>query len=107
VSPKFVARCRWRRSDGTVSRDDSQVGILETVANRAAVGRRAEALVRDRMKFRVGRIVYVAFSRDETSYPRQSIPPGTSVFEEVNLDSGTTYTLSDVDNGLMTKFTVA
>src|ERR1700704_36844 len=25
-----------------------------------------EALVRDRVKFRVGRIVYVAFSRDET-----------------------------------------
>jgi len=25
-----------------------------------------EALVRDRVKFRVGRIVYIAFSRDET-----------------------------------------
>ena len=25
-----------------------------------------EALVRDRVKFRVGRIVYLAFSRDET-----------------------------------------
>jgi hypothetical protein len=28
--------------------------------------RSAEALVRDRVKFRVGRIVYLAFSRDET-----------------------------------------
>jgi hypothetical protein len=28
--------------------------------------RTTEALVRDRMKFRVGRIVYLAFSRDET-----------------------------------------
>ena len=28
--------------------------------------RTTEGLVRDRVKFRVGRIVYVAFSRDET-----------------------------------------
>ena len=28
--------------------------------------RTTEALVRDRVKFRVGRIVYIAFSRDET-----------------------------------------
>ena len=28
--------------------------------------RTREALVRDRVKFRVGRIVYIAFSRDET-----------------------------------------
>ena len=28
--------------------------------------RTTEALVRDRVKFRIGRIVYVAFSRDET-----------------------------------------
>ena len=34
-----------------------------------------EALVRDRVKFRVGRIVYLAFSRDESlmgfAYPRE------------------------------------
>ncbi|MGH9111742.1 MAG: MmcQ/YjbR family DNA-binding protein, partial [Acidimicrobiales bacterium] len=34
-----------------------------------------EALVRDRVKFRVGRIVYLAFSRDETlmgfGFPKQ------------------------------------
>ena len=29
--------------------------------------RTTEALVRDRVKFRVGRIVYIAFSRDETT----------------------------------------
>ena len=37
--------------------------------------RTTEALVRDRVKFRVGRIVYVAFSRDETlmgfGFPRE------------------------------------
>ena len=35
---------------------------------RLAIGlpRSEEALVRDRVKFRVGRIVYLAFSRDET-----------------------------------------
>jgi len=31
-----------------------------------ALPRTTEALVRDRVKFRVGRIVYLAFSRDET-----------------------------------------
>jgi hypothetical protein len=32
----------------------------------ASLPRTNEALVRDRVKFRVGRIVYLAFSRDET-----------------------------------------
>lgn len=32
-----------------------------------ALPRTTEHLVRDRVKFRVGRIVYVAFSRDETT----------------------------------------
>ncbi len=32
----------------------------------AKLPRTTEALVRDRVKFRVGRIVYLAFSRDET-----------------------------------------
>jgi hypothetical protein len=32
----------------------------------ARLPRTTEALVRDRVKFRVGRIVYLAFSRDET-----------------------------------------
>ena len=31
-----------------------------------ALPRTTEALVRDRVKFRIGRIVYLAFSRDET-----------------------------------------
>ena len=31
-----------------------------------SLARTHEALVRDRVKFRVGRIVYLAFSRDET-----------------------------------------
>ena len=37
-----------------------------------------EALVRDRVKFRVGRIVFLAFSRDETTmgfaFPREERP---------------------------------
>lgn len=40
----------------------------------APLPRSSEALVRDRVKFRVGRIVYAAFSRDETvmgfAFPR-------------------------------------
>ena len=40
----------------------------------AGLPRSYEALVRDRVKFRVGRIVYAAFSRDETimgfAFPR-------------------------------------
>jgi hypothetical protein len=32
----------------------------------SSLPRTTEALVRDRVKFRVGRIVYLAFSRDET-----------------------------------------
>jgi hypothetical protein len=40
---------------------------LEDVRSLAmTLPRTTEALVRDRVKFRVGRIVYLAFSRDET-----------------------------------------
>jgi hypothetical protein len=41
----------------------------------SSLPRTTEALVRDRVKFRVGRIVYLAFSRDETlmgfAFPRE------------------------------------
>jgi len=41
---------------------------LEAVRTLAlSLPRTTEALVRDRVKFRVGQIVYLAFSRDETS----------------------------------------
>ena len=40
--------------------------IEDARAVAATLPRSYEALVRDRVKFRVGRIVYVAFSRDET-----------------------------------------
>ena len=40
---------------------------IESVRRLAStLPRSSEALVRDRVKFRVGRIVYLAFSRDET-----------------------------------------
>ncbi len=42
------------------------VTIEEVRALAVTLPRSAEALVRDRVKFRVGRIVYLAFSRDET-----------------------------------------
>ena len=48
------------------------VDDVRTVA--ASLPRTTEVLVRDRVKFRVGRIVYLAFSRDETmmgfAFPR-------------------------------------
>ena len=43
------------------------VTVEEVRSLAMALPRTSEALVRDRVKFRVGRIVYVAFSRDETT----------------------------------------
>ena len=42
------------------------MSIHDVRAIARALPRSEEALVRDRVKFRVGRIVYLAFSRDET-----------------------------------------
>lgn len=42
------------------------VTVEEVRALATKLPRSSEALVRDRVKFRVGRIVYLAFSRDET-----------------------------------------
>jgi hypothetical protein len=42
------------------------VTIEDVRALAVTLPRTEEALVRDRVKFRVGRIVYLAFSRDET-----------------------------------------
>lgn len=42
------------------------VTIEDVRAFAMGLPRTSEALVRDRVKFRVGRIVYLAFSRDET-----------------------------------------
>jgi hypothetical protein len=51
------------------------VSVDDVRAFAAALPRAEEALVRDRVKFRVGRIVFVAFSRDETTmgfgFPRE------------------------------------
>jgi hypothetical protein len=51
------------------------VSIDDARAIVAALPRSYEALVRDRVKFRVGRIVYAAFSRDEKvmgfGFPRE------------------------------------
>jgi hypothetical protein len=50
---------RWSEGGGRVVTIDD---VREAVAG---LPRSYEALVRDRVKFRVGRIVYLAFSRDE------------------------------------------
>jgi hypothetical protein len=51
------------------------VTIEDVRAFASTLPRSYEVLVRDRVKFRVGRIVYVAFSRDETQmgfgFPRE------------------------------------
>ena len=49
-----------------VENPDGQVTIEEVRKVASSLPRSEEALVRDRVKFRVGRIVYAAFSRDET-----------------------------------------
>ena len=52
------------------------VTIDDVRALAAQLPRSYEALVRDRVKFRVGRIVYLAFSRDETvmgfAFPKEA-----------------------------------
>lgn len=45
---------------------NGQVTIEDVRELASSLPRSEEALVRDRVKFRVGRIVYLAFSRDET-----------------------------------------
>jgi hypothetical protein len=49
----------WRRFGTVIDVDDVRAFAL-------TLPRTTEALVRDRVKFRVGRIVYLAFSHDET-----------------------------------------
>jgi hypothetical protein len=44
----------------------AMVDVDEVRSYALTLPRTTEALVRDRIKFRVGRIVYLAFSRDET-----------------------------------------
>jgi hypothetical protein len=53
----------------------SMVTVAEVRALARTLPRSSEHLIRDRVKFRVGSIVYVAFSRDETTmgfaYPKE------------------------------------
>ena len=68
-------RCQWRAVVSGVP----QAGFVVTIDDARAVASRLprayEALVRDRVKFRVGRIVFLAFSRDEEimgfGFPRE------------------------------------
>jgi hypothetical protein len=50
---------RWPREDNVITVDQVRALAL-------TLPRTSEHLIRDRVKFRVGSIVYVAFSRDET-----------------------------------------
>jgi hypothetical protein len=56
-------------------RTDCPVTLEDVRSVASALPRSAEAFVRGRVKFRVGRIVYLAFSRDETlmgfSFPKE------------------------------------
>src|SRR5262245_25228076 len=72
-----TARPRFRRSRGgqrplLASESRPRVGKIVSVVTvedvrgvALTLPRTEEALVRDRVKFRVGRLVYIAFSRDE------------------------------------------
>ena len=52
---------------GDAATEDGPLVTIDDVrAFATTLPRTTEALVRDRVKFRVGRIVFVAFSRDET-----------------------------------------
>jgi hypothetical protein len=56
-----------RSSSPTIDEVREPVVTVEDVRSLArSLPRTTEALVRDRVKFRVGRIVYIAFSRDES-----------------------------------------
>jgi hypothetical protein len=56
-----------RSSSPTIHEVPEPVVTVEDVRSLAmSLPRTTEALVRDRVKFRVGRIVYIAFSRDES-----------------------------------------
>ena len=55
-----------RVCEDAVTEDGPMVTIDDVRAFAMTLPRTTEALVRDRVKFRVGRIVFVAFSRDET-----------------------------------------
>jgi hypothetical protein len=64
------------RGRSTERRGGAVVTVEQVRAFAMGLPRTTEALVRDRVKFRVGRIVFVAFSRDETimgfGFPREA-----------------------------------
>src|SRR4030095_5841759 len=59
-------RSEMRASPRTGDSGSLMVTIEDVRALTLTLPRTTEALVRDRVKFRVGRLVYLAFSRDET-----------------------------------------
>ena len=69
-----VARLEWFRDEAAGLAALDAVTVDDVRALALSLPRTTEALVHDRVKFRVGQIVYVAFSRDETlmgfAFPR-------------------------------------
>ncbi len=63
TNPSRAGRNR-RRTIGTVGRTGVTIDDVRELASN--LERSYEVLVRDRVKFRVGRIVFLAFSRDDT-----------------------------------------
>jgi hypothetical protein len=63
--PRFAVG-RWFSAAAAGGQDGCVVTVDDVRAVLAGLPRSSEVLVRDRVKFRVGQIVYVAFSQDET-----------------------------------------
>ena len=61
-----IRECGGPSHAGTTGQNGYVVTIDDVRAVLAGLPRSSEVLVRDRVKFRVGQIVYVAFSQDET-----------------------------------------
>ena len=61
-----IRECGGPSDAGTTGQNGCVVTVDDVRAVLARLPRSSEVLVRDRVKFRVGQIVYVAFSQDET-----------------------------------------
>jgi hypothetical protein len=66
LSTRHGAVSTLRGMDGRRAVDDIGVTIDDVRALASTLERSYEAVVRDRVKFRVGQIVYLAFSRDDS-----------------------------------------
>ena len=66
VSPRLVQSPRWAGLSDVPTSVQDVITVEDVRRIASSLPRSYEVVVRDRIKFRVGRIVYVAFSPDET-----------------------------------------